>query len=206
MYNGQFIHFLPGDLAHVTVSQERQLSPQGGLPEMLLEYWFRGSQPTWLSQEANHKIGKQASWEIFTIYFSVKQTQLQNPENIFLNSLIFIYFQDTRISFILLLSVNSFLWGLKSCLLSITNAQSYQYSILHGSDGKESASNARDPGSIPGSGRSPGERNGNPLQYSCLENSMDRVSWWATVHGATVQRVRHNWLTNTYTHPYSGGS
>ena len=45
-----------------------------------------------------------------------------------------------------------------------------------GSDGKESTRNARDPGSIPGSGRSPGEGNGNPLQYSCLENSMDRGS------------------------------
>ena len=43
-----------------------------------------------------------------------------------------------------------------------------------GSDGKVSACNAGDPGSIPGSGRSPGEGNGNPLQYSCLENSMDR--------------------------------
>ena len=43
-----------------------------------------------------------------------------------------------------------------------------------GSDGKESAFNAGDPGSTPGSGRSPGEGNGNPLQYSCLENSMDR--------------------------------
>ena len=44
-----------------------------------------------------------------------------------------------------------------------------------GTDSKESACNAGDPGSIPGSGRSPGERNGNPLQYSCLENSMDRL-------------------------------
>ena len=41
----------------------------------------------------------------------------------------------------------------------------------------------RDVGSIPGSGRSPGEGNGNPLQYSCLENYMDRGAWWATVHG-----------------------
>ena len=41
----------------------------------------------------------------------------------------------------------------------------------------------RDPGSIPGSGRSPGEGNGNPLQYSCLENPMDGEAWWATVHG-----------------------
>ena len=49
--------------------------------------------------------------------------------------------------------------------------------------GKESACNVGDPGSIPGSGRSPGEGNGNPLQYSSLENSMDGGAWWATVHG-----------------------
>ena len=52
-----------------------------------------------------------------------------------------------------------------------------------GSDSKESAFNAGDPGSIPGWGRSPGEGNGNPLQYSCLENSVDRGAWQATVHG-----------------------
>ena len=52
-----------------------------------------------------------------------------------------------------------------------------------GSDGKESACNARDLGSFPGLGRPPGEGNGNLLQYSCLENSMDRGAWWATVHG-----------------------
>ena len=46
-----------------------------------------------------------------------------------------------------------------------------------GSDSKASAYNAGDPGSIPGSGRSPGEGNGNPLHYSCLENSMDRGAW-----------------------------
>ena len=54
-----------------------------------------------------------------------------------------------------------------------------------GSDGKESACNAEDPGSIPGLGRSPGEENGSPFQYSCLENSMDRRTWRATVHGVT---------------------
>ena len=54
-----------------------------------------------------------------------------------------------------------------------------------GSDGKESACNAGDLGSIPGLGRSPGEGNGNPLQYSSLENSMDRGAWQATVHGVT---------------------
>ena len=53
------------------------------------------------------------------------------------------------------------------------------------SDYKESACNAGDPSSIPGSGRYPGEGHGNPLQYSCQENSMDRGAWWATVHGVT---------------------
>ena len=52
-----------------------------------------------------------------------------------------------------------------------------------GSERKESACNEGDPGSIPGSGRSPGEGNGCPLQYSCLENRRDRGAWWATVHG-----------------------
>ena len=51
---------------------------------------------------------------------------------------------------------------------------SYPYMTTGGSDGKASARNAGDPGSIPGLGRSPGEGNGNPLQYSCLENPMDR--------------------------------
>ena len=54
-----------------------------------------------------------------------------------------------------------------------------------GSDGKESACNAGDLGLIPGSGRSPGGGNGNPLQYSCLENSMDSGAWWATIHGVS---------------------
>ena len=47
------------------------------------------------------------------------------------------------------------------------------------------ARDLRDTGSIPGSGIFPGEGNGNPLQYSCLENPMDRGAWWATVHGVT---------------------
>ena len=51
-----------------------------------------------------------------------------------------------------------------------------------GSDGKESACNARELDLIPGLGRSTGEENGYPLQYSCLENSMDRGTWWAIVH------------------------
>ena len=59
-----------------------------------------------------------------------------------------------------------------------------------GSEVKASASNAGDPGSIPGSGRSPGEGNGNPLQYSCLENPMDRGAWQATVHGVAKSQTR----------------
>ena len=52
-----------------------------------------------------------------------------------------------------------------------------------GSDSKESACNVGDPGSIPGSGLSPGVETGYPLKYSCLENSIDRGAWWTTVHG-----------------------
>ena len=59
-----------------------------------------------------------------------------------------------------------------------------------GSDGQQSACNVGDPGLIPGSGRSPGEGNGNPLQYSCLGNPIDRGPWQATVHG--VGGVRHD--------------
>ena len=60
---------------------------------------------------------------------------------------------------------------------------------------KKSACNAGNSGSIPGSGKSLGEGNGNPLQYSCLENSMDRRAWWATVHGVTRSQTRLGELT-----------
>ena len=59
-----------------------------------------------------------------------------------------------------------------------------------GLDGKASARNAGDPGSIPGLVRSPGEGNGYPLQYSFLENSMDRGAWQATVHGVAKSRTQ----------------
>ena len=59
-----------------------------------------------------------------------------------------------------------------------------------GSDDKESSCNVGEPASIPGSGRFPGEGNGNLLQYSFLENSMDRRAWWATVHGVTKSQIR----------------
>jgi len=59
-----------------------------------------------------------------------------------------------------------------------------------GSEVKASACNVGDLGSIPGLGRSPGEGNGNPLQYSCLVNPMDGGAWWATVHGVPKSRTQ----------------
>ena len=62
-----------------------------------------------------------------------------------------------------------------------------------GSDSKESASNAGDLDSVSELGKSPGEGTGYPHQYSCLENSMDRGAWWATVHGVTKSRTQLNY-------------
>ena len=67
-----------------------------------------------------------------------------------------------------------------------------------GSEGKVSACSAGDPGSIPASGRSPGEGNSNPLQYSCLENPMDRGAWWAIVHGVPKSQTRLSDFTFTF--------
>ena len=66
-----------------------------------------------------------------------------------------------------------------------------------GTDGKESACNVGDLGLIPGLGRSTGEGNGNPLQYSCLENSMDKGAWQSTAHGVTKSWTR---LSTFHTH------
>ena len=68
-----------------------------------------------------------------------------------------------------------------------------------GSDGKESACNVGDLSLIPRSARSPGEENGNPLQYSCLENPMDRGAWRAMVHGVTKSRTLLSDFTFTFT-------
>ena len=63
------------------------------------------------------------------------------------------------------------------------------------------AGDVRDVGSIPGSGRSPGGGHGNPLQYSCMENPMDRGAWWATVHRVSRSRTR---LKRLSTHAIGG--
>ena len=67
-----------------------------------------------------------------------------------------------------------------------------------GSDSKASACNARDPGSIPGLERSPGEGNGNPLQCSCLENPRDEGACWAAVYGVAKSRTRLSDFTFTF--------
>ena len=74
-----------------------------------------------------------------------------------------------------------------------------KYVLRGGSDGKASAYNVGDLGLIPGSGRSPGEGNGNPLQCSCLENPMDQGAWWATIHGVAKSQTRQ-WFHFTSLH------
>ena len=73
--------------------------------------------------------------------------------------------------------------GFSSAICSLDAGNGQDFGFPGGSDGKESASNEGDLGSSPGLGRSPGEENGYPLQYGCLENSTDRGAWWTTVHG-----------------------
>ena len=75
-----------------------------------------------------------------------------------------------------------YIYGVCICIMFI-------HCFPGGLEGKASACNAGDLGSIPGSGRSPGEGNGNPLLYSCLENPVDGGAWWATVHGVTKSQT-----------------
>ena len=97
------------------------------------------------------------------------------------------------------LLIHPTMWvGLKNSVLSSRNQTQeyilcnclYKKSFPGGSDGKESACNAEDLGLIPGLGRSPGEGNGNPLQYSCLENSMDRGDCRSIVHGVPENQTQ----------------
>ena len=112
--------------------------------------------------------------------------------------------------------------GFGVCVFKYTHTHTHIYVYIHthtyiiyicmptydfpgGSDGKESACNAGNPGSIPGSGRFPGEGNGNPLQYSCLENFMGRGAWWTTVHGVSKSRTQlSDWhfYFHVYTHSH----
>ena len=84
------------------------------------------------------------------------------------------------------------------CATGFLNSSEQYWGFPGGSEVKASACNAGDLGSIPGSGRSPGEGNGNPLQYSCLENPMDGGSWWATVHGVAKSQTRLSDFTSRH--------
>ena len=83
-------------------------------------------------------------------------------------------------------------------LILVWNQLFHLWGFPGGSEVKASACNAGDLGSIPGSGRSPGEESGNPLQYSCLENPTDGEAWWATVHGVAKSRTRLSDFTFTF--------
>ena len=91
------------------------------------------------------------------------------------------------------------MWKIQVCMI-IWYTERYYAELQYvdfpgGSDGKASAYDVGDPGLIPGLGRSPGEENDNPLQYFCVENSMDRGAWRAIVHGVTNS---HNWATDAF--------
>ena len=76
-----------------------------------------------------------------------------------------------------------------ACFPGKIKLEGFKKDFPGGSEVKASARSAGDLGSIPGSGSSPGERNGNPLQYSCLENPKDGGAWWATVHGVAKSQT-----------------
>ena len=90
-----------------------------------------------------------------------------------------------------------FLWCISLSIMSLRG-------FLHSSVNKESICNAGGPGSIPGSGRSPRKGNDNPLQYSCLENSINRGAWQATDHVVT-ESDRTEWLTLSLTRKWRAG-
>ena len=79
-----------------------------------------------------------------------------------------------------------------SSVPKLDNSIYYLLGFSRGSDGEKSACNVGDPGLTPGSGRSHGEGNNNPLLYSCLDSSMDRGAWWVTVHSVARSRTRLN--------------
>ena len=85
----------------------------------------------------------------------------------------------------------------QATLAKVETSRTIQPGFPAGSVEKESTCNAGDMGSIPGLGRYPGEGNGNPLQYSCLENPVDRGAWWAVVHRVTQSRTRLKRLSSS---------
>ena len=96
--------------------------------------------------------------------------------------------------------------ALCSYIYTVAHHSHHQRGFLGGSDGKESACNVGDLGLIPGLGRFLGEGNGDPPQYSCLENSMDRGAWRATAHGVAKSRTllsNFHSLTHSLTHSHS---
>ena len=82
--------------------------------------------------------------------------------------------------------------------MSMCNTQWASQVVLIVKNPPASAGDTRDKGSIPGSERSPGEGHGNPLQYSCLENPMDRGAWRATVHRGAKSRTRLKWHVHSH--------
>ena len=113
----------------------------------------------------------------FSCYNSNNKKTLNDPFPLYM----FIFPYSVTLLIPLLQSLN--IWNYSSFH---QNKHSFVFPCFPGGwDSKESAYNAGNLGSIPGLGRSPGEGNGNPLQYSCLKNSMDRGAWRATVHGVT---------------------
>ena len=107
---------------------------------------------------------------------------------------------DLKTWFILLLGT-----GIYQLPMFVLNTQLWARGFSGGSMVKNSPANVGDVGLIPGWGRSPGEGNGNPLQYSCLENPMNRGAWWATVHRVAKNQT---WLsarayTHTHTHTHT---
>ena len=125
---------------------------------------------------------------VFQICWHIEcNTLIASSLRIWNSSAGFSYDSSLKPMFLALLCRTCFSWNLKGTLL--------YFAVLWGGlpwwlSSKEAACNAGDLGLIPESGRSPGEGNGYPLQYSCLQNYMDRGAWWAIVHGVAICQTR----------------